>query len=214
MNNTSAAAPCVFLVDDDPFILRTLERILSCTSHQVQSFSSAEAFLAEADLQQAGCLVLDLSMPAMSGPLLQEHLLHCESLLPVIFLTGNGDVASSVKAMKLGAVDFLTKPVDALRLFDAVTLALKLNGKLTADRALLRSIELRLGRLTKREHQVMELVVAGRLNKQIAAELGTVEHTVKLHRASVMRKMQADSFSDLMTTINTLRLLKPQASGR
>ncbi|MBR7635307.1 response regulator transcription factor [Janthinobacterium lividum] len=214
MNNTSAAAPCVFLVDDDPFILRALERILSCTSHQVQSFSSAEAFLAEADLQQAGCLVLDLSMPAMSGPLLQEHLLHCESLLPVIFLTGNGDVASSVKAMKLGAVDFLTKPVDALRLFDAVTLALKLNGRLTADRALLRSIELRLGRLTKREHQVMELVVAGRLNKQIAAELGTVEHTVKLHRASVMRKMQADSFSDLMTTINTLRLLKPQASGR
>lgn len=214
MNNAATATPCVFLVDDDPCILRALERILSCGSYHVQACSSAEDFLASADLQQAGCIVLDLSMPAMSGSLLQEHLLRCESLLPVIFLTGDGDVASSVKAMKLGAFDFLTKPVDALRLLDAVKLALALNRRLIADQTLLRSIELRLGSLTKRERQVMELVVSGRLNKQIAAELGTVEHTVKLHRASVMRKMHAESFSDLMTTITTLRLLNAHGSGR
>lgn len=214
MSKSSAAAPRVFLVDDDLSILRALERIFSSSSYSVQTFSSAEDFLATADLQQAGCLVLDLSMPAMSGSLLQEHLLRCKSLLPVIFLTGNGDVASSVKAMKLGAFDFLTKPVDAHCLLEAVQLALALNRRLIADQALLRSIELRLGSLTKREHQVMDLVVSGRLNKQIAAELGTVEHTIKLHRASVMRKMHADSFSDLVTTINTLRSLTGPSSGR
>ncbi|USX22123.1 response regulator [Oxalobacteraceae bacterium OTU3REALA1] len=206
-----ASPPCVYLIDDDEFILRSLERLLAATAYQVRAFSRAESFLQTADIHRPGCIILDLSMPGMPGPALQEHLLRCGSLLTVIFLTGNGDVANSVKAMKLGAFDFFTKPVDAPALLDAVRLAVAANAQLLADRALVAAIERRMAGLTQRERQVMDLVVAGRLNKQIAAELGTVEHTIKLHRASVMRKMQAGSLSDLVTAVNTLRHLRPQS---
>lgn len=150
-------------------------------------------------------------MPGMPGSALQEYLLRSDCLLPVIFLTGTGDVISSVKAMKLGAADFLTKPVDAAQLLAAVELAIARNQQRLADRALLDSIQSRLDSLTNRERQVMDLVVSGRLNKQTAYELGTVEHTVKLHRASVMKKMQADSLSDLVTTVNIYEMLQSRS---
>ncbi|MYN24851.1 response regulator transcription factor [Duganella levis] len=201
---------CIFLVDDDEFILRSIERLFYGSRHEVQAFASPRAFLACADLNRSGCVVLDLSMPEMPGSELQQHLLQAGSLLPVIFLTGNGDVANSVAAMKLGASDFLTKPVDADVLLAAVEQALTLNFKRRKDRAVVADIESRLALLTKRETEVMELVVQGRLNKQIAAALGTVEHTIKLHRASVMRKMRAESISDLVTVVNTLRMLRPR----
>ncbi|MPQ57034.1 response regulator transcription factor [Duganella sp. FT27W] len=208
---TPAKPPCVFLIDDDPFILRSVERLFFATSYVIEPYGSARLFLEHADLGRHGCIILDISMPDMPGPALQEHLLRCRSLLPIIFLTGNGDVANSVRAMKLGACDFLTKPVEADVLLDSVELALALNRKRLDERDLVGAIQARLGQLTRRERQVLDLVVAGRLNKQIAAELGTVEHTIKLHRASVMRKMAADSISDLVTAVNTLRLLRPEA---
>lgn len=200
---------CVFLVDDDEFILRSIERLFYGSRHEVQAFSSPQAFLAGADLNRSGCVVLDLSMPEVPGSELQRHLLQAGSLLPVIFLTGNGDVSNSVAAMKLGASDFLSKPVDADVLLAAVEQALMLNFKRRQDRAVVAEIESRLALLTRRETEVMELVVQGRLNKQIAAAFGTVEHTIKLHRASVMRKMRAGSISDLVTAVNTLRMLRP-----
>lgn len=211
MNKFNALPPIVFLVDDDQHILRALERIFACTDYRVQAYLSAEHFLKMANLQQPGCIVLDMSMPGMPGSALQEHLLRSGSLLPVIFLTGTGDITSSVQAMKLGALDFITKPVDAVRLLDAVELAIARNKQRIADRALLDSIQSRLDSLTTRERQVMELVVSGKLNKQTAFELGTVEHTIKLHRASVMKKMQADSIADLVTTINIYQLLHTRA---
>ena len=210
---TPANPPCVFLVDDDPFILRSVERLFFATSYVVEAYESSLQFLEHADLSRHGCIILDISMPGMPGPVLQEHLLQCRSLLPIIFLTGNGDVANSVRAMKLGACDFLTKPVEADVLLDSVDLALALNRKRLDQRDLIEGIDSRLGQLTRRERQVLDLVVAGRLNKQIAAELGTVEHTIKLHRASVMRKMEADSISDLVTAMNILRLLRPEAEA-
>lgn len=206
-----APSPVVFLVDDDVHILKALERILSSTSYLVQCYTSAEQFITVANLRQPGCVVLDMSMPGMPGSKLQEYLLRSDCLLPVIFLTGTGDVISSVKAMKLGAADFLTKPVDAAQLLAAVELAVTLNKQRLTDRALLDSIQSRLDSLTNRERQVMDLVVSGRLNKQTAYELGTVEHTVKLHRASVMKKMQADSLSDLVTTINIYEMLQSRS---
>lgn len=206
---TPAKPPCVFLIDDDPFILRSVERLFFATSYVIEAYGSARQFLEHANLERHGCIILDISMPDMPGPALQELLLHRRSLLPIIFLTGNGDVANSVRAMKLGASDFLTKPVEANVLLDSVELALALNRKRLDERELINGIQSRLALLTRRERQVLDLVVAGRLNKQIAAELGTVEHTIKLHRASVMRKMAVDSISDLVTAMNTLRLLQP-----
>lgn len=202
-------SPCIFLIDDDSFILRSIERLLSARPYVVEPYNSARHFLQNANLERHGCIILDVSMPDMPGPALQEHLLRHRSLLPIIFLTGNGDIAGSVRAMKLGACDFLTKPVDADVLLEAVDRALKLNRQYVDESAMIGGIEARLTRLTPRERQVLDLVVAGRLNKQIAAELGTVEHTVKLHRASVMRKMAANSVSELVTAVNTLRLLRP-----
>jgi len=207
MSNPSA--PCVFLIDDDHFILRSIERLLSARPYVVEPYSSALQFLQTANLERHGCIILDISMPDMPGPALQEHLLRHRALLPIIFLTGNGDIASGVRAMKLGACDFLTKPVDADVLLEAVDRALMLNRQHIDESDMIRDIEAKLARLTRREQQVLDLVVAGRLNKQIAAELGTVEHTIKLHRASVMRKMEANSVSELVTSVHTLRLLRP-----
>ncbi|MCB5185055.1 response regulator [Methylobacillus gramineus] len=198
---------CIFIVDDDEFILRSVERLFFSTQYEVETYSSARLFLENARIERPGCVILDISMPEMQGLELQAQLLCRRSLLPIIFLTGNGDVANCVRAMKQGACDFLTKPVDAHILLCAVEQALQLNRKRLKEHDLVQSIQARLTLLTPRERQVLEQVVAGRLNKQIAAEFGTVEHTIKLHRASIMRKMQAQSIQSLVTTINTLRLL-------
>jgi FixJ family two-component response regulator len=201
-----SAQPQVFLVDDQPAVLKALSRLLSSAGYAVRSWDSAQTFLDELPEHGAGgCLVLDLSMPEMGGLALQQALAARASALPIIFLTGHGDIDTGVRAMKLGAADFLTKPVDDERLIAAIGLALEQQRAARSGNDELDSIRQRLAALTPRETEVLDLVVEGLLNKQIAAALGTVEKTVKVHRARVMTKMQVRSVSALVRLVDRAR---------
>ena len=190
--------PVVYLVDDDPDVLKALERLLLSVDLAVQAFESPERFLQSLDSTRTGCLVVDLAMPGLNGLELQEELERRASLLPIVFLTGRGDIAASVRAMKHGAVDFLTKPVDDATLIGVVQDALVKGQGLWQARDERVRMEARLATLTARERQVLEHVVAGRLNKQIAAALGIAEKTVKFHRGNLMRKMGVRSVAELV----------------
>jgi len=194
----SDPAPTVYLVDDDTSVLRGLGRLLAAAGMKVAAFDSPREFLRAFDPAAPGCLVLDVAMPELSGPDLQQALAARRSELPIVFLTGHGDIPTSVQAMKRGAADFLTKPVDGEMLLEAIHNALEKDRALREARDELARIERRLAALTPREREVLERVVDGRLNKQIAAELGTVEKTIKVHRASVMRKMGVRTLADLV----------------
>ena len=194
--------PRVFLVDDQPAVLKALSRLLVSAGLEVASFGSAQAFLDSGNADAVGCLVLDLAMPGMNGMELQQALVARESALPVIFLTGHGDIDTGVQAMKYGAADFLTKPVDGDKLLSAVHAAFELNRQTLLDRADIDEIEERLASLTPREREVLALVVEGKLNKQAAAELGTVEKTIKVHRARVMTKMKVRSLAELVRLVD------------
>ncbi|MES2260429.1 MAG: response regulator [Pseudomonadota bacterium] len=195
----------VFLVDDQAAVLKALSRLLAAAGFDVLTFGSAQAFLDSGNADTQGCLVLDLSMPEMNGLALQQALTRRASVLPVIFLTGHGDIDTGVQAMKLGASDFLTKPVDGDRLIGAVRLAFEQNLRARADGAERAAILQRMASLTPREREVLNLLVEGWLNKQVAAELGTVEKTVKVHRARVMAKMQVRSLTALVRLVDRVR---------
>jgi FixJ family two-component response regulator len=195
---TSKTAPIVYVVDDDPDVLKAVERLLESAGHEVVTFASPQHFLERHDRDATGCLVLDLQMPGLSGLELQDMLEERASHLPIIFLTGRGDIAASVQAMKHGAADFLTKPVDDDLLIATVRDALARDRALRPARIERERIEKSLATLTERERQVLELIVAGKLNKQIAAELGTAEKTVKFHRANLMHKMGVRVVADLV----------------
>jgi FixJ family two-component response regulator len=195
---TAGAEPVVFVVDDYAPGRRSITRLLHAAGFVVAAFASAQDFLAQYDPAASGCLVLDLAMPAISGLELQSILAEERSLLPIIFLTAHGDVPKSVQAMKHGASDFLTKPVNDEDLLAAVRAAIEKDRGLRKEQAELSDIRTRLSTLTPRERKVLELVVAGKLNKQIAGELGIVEQTVKAHRAQVMEKMSAPSVVELV----------------
>ena len=190
--------PTVYLVDDDPDLLRAIERLLESAGLNVATFTSAHQFLEQYDHSAPGCLVLDLAMPGLSGLELQRVLEQQASSLPIVFLTGRGDIAKSVQAMKHGAADFLTKPVDDAELIAAIHEALMRDQALRRANVERERVAKCLATLTERERQVLEQIVAGRLNKQIAAELGTVEKTIKFHRANLMRKMGARVAADLV----------------
>ena len=194
----SDAQPTVYLVDDDASVLKALRRLLSLAGWSVEAFSSPQEFLDRHRDDAPGCLVLDVAMPGLNGLELQEALDARGSLLPIIFLTGRGDIPMSVRAIKRGAVDFLTKPVDGEDLFAAIRAALGKGQALREARAEMDGIERRLATLTPREREVLAHIVSGRLNKQIAADLGTVEKTIKVHRARVMEKMQVRSLAELV----------------
>ena len=200
-----SAQGCVSVVDDDALVLRSLGRLLQSAGYAVQTFSSAEDFLVYPDGGAPGCIVVDLSMPDLSGLELQQALVKKQDRRPVVFISGRGTVATSVDAMKAGAVDFLTKPIDETTLLGAVRAAIEKDRAAREARSARVAIEDRLATLTPREHDVLQLVVAGRLNKQIGAELGTAEKTVKVHRARMMRKMQVDSLADLVRLWTSLR---------
>ena len=192
--------PTVFLVDDDDSVRRALTRLIKSAGYAVQAFASARDFLEYWRITNEGpaCLVLDVRMPGLSGLDLQHELLASNTLLPIIFITGHGDIPMSVKAMKEGAVDFLPKPVKDKDLLNAIEQALARAEHDLREQKELEYVQRRLKTLTPREREVMTLVVRGLLNKQIAFELGTVEKTVKVHRARVMEKMEVQSLADLV----------------
>ena len=191
-------APIVYVVDDDPDVLKAIERLLQSDGLNVATFPSPHRFLEGYDRKVPGCLVLDLALPGLSGLELQRMLEEQASHLPIVFLTGRGDIAASVQAMKHGASDFLTKPVDDALLIATIRDALARDRALRPARIERERIAQRLATLTERERQVLEHIVAGRLNKQIAADLGTVEKTIKYHRANLMRKMGVRVVADLV----------------
>jgi FixJ family two-component response regulator len=189
--------PTVFVVDDDAAIRKAVSRLLRSAGIAVAVFESPTEFLAQYDPNTPGCLVLDLAMPGFNGLQLQTALGEKGSVLPIIFLSGHGDVSKSVQAMKGGAFDFLTKPVNAKNLLPAIRAAIERNAVARREQADLSEIRARLDTLTPRERELLEHVVAGKLNKQIAGDLGITKATVKMHRARVMVKMKVQSVAEL-----------------
>jgi FixJ family two-component response regulator len=196
---------CVSVVDDDALVLRSLGRLLRSAGFTVNTYPSPQAFLAQGAGDTPGCVVLDLSMPGLSGLDLQKALASSPDPRPVVFISARGDVPSSVAAMKAGAVDFLTKPFDQEQLLAAVHAAIERDRSARIAREERSSIGERVATLTPREREVLSRVVDGRLNKQIAAELGTAEKTVKVHRARMMRKMGVDSLAGLVRAWTVIR---------
>jgi FixJ family two-component response regulator len=188
----------IFLVDDDPGVLKALSRLLRARRYEVRSFSSAREFLACHDAAIAGCAVLDVALPGLDGLALQRTLTVGGSHRPVVFITGQGDIPTSVRAMKAGAIDFLTKPVSDQDLLGAIARAQEQDAQARRTHAELASILARITTLTPREREVLTHVITGRLNKQIAGDLGTVEKTIKVHRGRVMDKLGVRTVADLV----------------
>jgi FixJ family two-component response regulator len=188
----------VYIVDDDLAVRKALSRLLRAAGFDVSCHSSAAEYLEQDDRSQAGCLLLDVAMPGITGLDLQNALVSSGNERAIVFLTGHGDIPKSVQAMKAGAIDFLTKPIEDEKLLAAVQIAIEKDGQKRLLRAQQESLEQRIATLTHREREVLEHVVSGQLNKQIAADLGTVEKTIKVHRARVMAKMGATSIADLV----------------
>jgi FixJ family two-component response regulator len=197
--DTRHSRATVFLVDDDASVRRALARLIKSAGHNVQTFASAREFLdTSADAEEAACLILDVRMPGLTGIDLQRELQTMNRNLPIVFITGHGDIPMSVKAMKAGAVDFLPKPVKDTDLLRAIERAIARACRDRAERIKIEDIQRRVEQLTPREREVMALVARGMPNKLIAFELGTVEKTIKVHRARVMEKMEVGSLAELV----------------
>jgi len=196
--NNISAGDMIYVVDDDPGVLKAVTRLLRSAGHEVAAFASPLGFLERHDGQSAGCLLLDVSMPELGGLEVQERIARSGSRLAIVFISGHGDIPRSVRAMKAGAVDFLVKPFTDDELLQAVEVALARSRAACRTGAELDALHERLDSLTAREREVFEYVVSGRLNKLIARDLGAAEKTVKVHRARVMHKMQAASLADLV----------------
>ena len=206
--DASMINPIVYLVDDDPSVLRSVTRLLTAEGYNIRAFSSPGKFLEEHDLSAPGCIVMDLAMPEFSGLSLQEHLSNSRYMKPVIFISGRGDVHSSVSAMKAGAVDFLTKPFTKASLLTAVREAIRRDRIGRQHYSEREENEQRLASLTQREREVFDRVIRGMLNKQIASDLGIVEKTVKVHRGRMMKKMAVRSVAKLVQLAERLDVIE------
>jgi len=204
----------IAIVDDDPSVREGLSSLLRSAGLRVETFASAQEFLARPGSEAPSCLVLDLQLPGLSGLDLQKRMAEVELEIPIVFLTGHGNIPASVQAMKAGAVEFLTKPFDDQKLLKAIHEAVERDRHIRQQNAEMRELRGRYESLTAREQEVMRLVVAGLLNKQIAGELNITEFTVKIHRGRVMRKMHADSLADLVRMAGNLGIHSPKRSAR
>lgn len=202
--------PLIAVVDDDQAAREGLSSLVRSAGWRVETFASAREFLARLAADAPSCLVLDLQMPGLSGLDLQKRMAEVGLEVPIVFLTGHGNIPSSVQAMKAGAVEFLTKPFDEEKLVQAIEEAIERDRRTRQQHAELRELRDRYASLTAREQQVMQQVVSGLLNKQIGAELHITEFTVKIHRGHVMRKMRADSLADLVRMAESLRISSPK----
>ena len=206
--------PVIAIVDDDSSVRRGLQRLIRSAGWKVETFASAQEFLNRSQAGLPNCLVLDLQLPGLSGLELQKRISEVELGIPIVFLTGHGDIPASVQAMKAGAVEFLTKPVDEQQLLNAIQQAVERDRRSRLQRAEKSGLRDRHKSLTAREREVMQRVIAGMLNKQIAAELNITEDTVKFHRGHIMRKMRADSLADLVRMAGDLGIRPDKSSAQ
>jgi len=202
-------SPVVFVVDDDLSVRRSTERLIRSIGLEVQTFTSAREFLKNPPPARPACLVLDVRMPGLSGMDLQRELTQSGIHIPIIFITAHGDIPMSVRAMKAGATEFLTKPFRSRNLLEAIRAAIDRDRKALKDRSEIEELRQRYERLTPREREVLPLVAAGLLNKQVAGKLATTERTIKFHRAHIMKKACAESVADLVRMVEKLGIERP-----
>jgi RNA polymerase sigma factor (sigma-70 family) len=208
----SEAAPIVFVIDDDPSVRRAIKRLIGSVGLQVELFGSAQEFLQSKRPDATSCLVLDIRLPGISGLDFQRKLAEANIHIPIIFITGHGDIPMSVRAMKAGAVEFLTKPFRDQDLLDAIHIAIEQDRARRQSEAEIATLRERFESLSAREREVIAMVVSGMLNKHIAAEIGTTENTVKVHRSRATEKMQAKSLADLVKMVERLKIALKRAS--
>jgi len=211
MRDSRKHNPVIAIVDDDPSAREGLSSLIRSAGLQVETFESAQEFLARPATEAPSCLLLDLQLPGLSGLELQQRMAEVGLEIPIVFLTGHGDIPASVKAMKAGAVEFLTKPFDDEKLLQAIQEAIERDRRTRQVHAEIHDLRERYESLTAREKEIMQQVVSGLLNKQIAAELNITEFTVKIHRGRVMRKMHADSLADLVRMAEQLGIHSPRS---
>ena len=204
MQNLRESRPVIAIVDDDPSVREGLKSLIRSAGWSVETFASAQEFLARPRANVPSCLILDLQLPDLSGLDLQKRMAATDLEIPIVFLTGHGDIPASVQAMKAGALEFLTKPVDEQDLLRAIQEAIDRDRRTRQQHADLHELRRRHDSLTAREREVMQQVISGLLNKQVAAELNITEFTVKIHRGQVMRKMHADSLANLVRMAESL----------